>query len=289
MSQYMPKQCCATGSLHTGTPTGRLERLHGLNCYIADPPSSKPKGVVVIIPDAFGIALPNNCILADEYAKKGNFLVILPDFMDGRVVPAHLLVSFKAFGATGFLAQIMKLYHAVIALRHMLPFLYFCRSSVCGPRVYDFFKALRAHEAANLPVGAAGFCWGGYWVFQLARDVVKTDDGKRLMDAGFTAHPSQLNVPSDIEKAVVPVSVAAAEIDMVLSKDQAFQVRDILAAKSAKMKDSGVEHEFEMYEGAHHGFAVRCDEEDKEEAAQGKKAEEQAVRWFERWFSSAAQ
>lgn len=64
------KQCCATGSLHTGTPTGRIERLHGLDCYVADAPST-PKGIIVIIPDAFGWTLPNNRILADDYAADG--------------------------------------------------------------------------------------------------------------------------------------------------------------------------------------------------------------------------
>lgn len=80
------KQCCATGSLHTGTPTGRLENVHGLDCYIAEPPNdsgSPPKGVVVIIPDAFGWELPNNRILADCYAKEGGFRVYLPEFMGG--------------------------------------------------------------------------------------------------------------------------------------------------------------------------------------------------------------
>jgi hypothetical protein len=70
------KQCCATGSLHTGTPKGRIEKVHGLDCYIADAPSGSPKGIVIIIPDAFGWELPNNRILADEYAKNGNFQVV---------------------------------------------------------------------------------------------------------------------------------------------------------------------------------------------------------------------
>lgn len=70
------KQCCATGSLHTGTPTGRFEQVNGLRTYVADAPSGSPKGIVVIIPDAFGIELPNNQILADEYAKNGNFTVV---------------------------------------------------------------------------------------------------------------------------------------------------------------------------------------------------------------------
>lgn len=78
------KQCCATGSLHTGTPKGRVEKVHGLDCYIAEPANgAAAKGVVVIIPDAFGWELPNNRILADCYAEKGGFRVYLPEFMDG--------------------------------------------------------------------------------------------------------------------------------------------------------------------------------------------------------------
>ena len=78
------KQCCATGSLHTGVPTGQVTKLHGLDCYVASPPSgTKPKGVVVILPDALGWTLPNNRILADCYAREGGFMVYLPEFMDG--------------------------------------------------------------------------------------------------------------------------------------------------------------------------------------------------------------
>lgn len=81
----LPKQCCATGSLHTGTPAGREEKIHGLDCYIAEPnPGTKVKGIVVIIPDIFGWTLPNSRILADQYAQKGGFQVFLPDFMNGQ-------------------------------------------------------------------------------------------------------------------------------------------------------------------------------------------------------------
>jgi len=79
-------QCCATGSLHTGTPTGKIKKIHGLETYVAEPPNALPKGIIVIVPDAFGIALPNNQILADEYAKRTSALVYLPDFMDGKIL-----------------------------------------------------------------------------------------------------------------------------------------------------------------------------------------------------------
>ena len=79
----MAADCCS-GTLHTGTPLGRVETLHNLPCYISDPPNgAQAKGVVVIIPDAFGWELPNSRVLADNYAKRAGVRVLLPDFMDG--------------------------------------------------------------------------------------------------------------------------------------------------------------------------------------------------------------
>ena len=81
----MSGQCCATGEIHSGTPTGKVTKVHGLDCYVAEPTEGvQPKGVVVILPDVFGWELPNNRILADNYAKKGEWLVYLPDFMAGQ-------------------------------------------------------------------------------------------------------------------------------------------------------------------------------------------------------------
>ncbi|KAK6430860.1 hypothetical protein LTR95_012977, partial [Oleoguttula sp. CCFEE 5521] len=281
------KQCCATGSLHTGTPTGRRTKVHGLDCYVADAPSGSPKGIVVIVPDAFGIELLNNQVLADAYAKEGNFQVAVGSPLTlraGQVVPVEVMISLSAISKTGLWNQLYKFGHAVYLMRHMLPFFYSCREAVCKPRVRAFMHALRANEAANLPVGAAGFCWGGNHVTKLCWNDEKTEDGKRLVDCGFIAHPSLLTYPDDIEKVTLPLSCAAAEHDQQMSAANAKSTEDILVAKSAKTKDQGVEHEFVMYPGAHHGFAVRADEEDKEEAARGKEAEAQAVAWFSKRF-----
>jgi dienelactone hydrolase len=76
---------CVSGALHGGNPAGVVTNLHGLQTYIASPLEGVgPKGVVVIIPDAFGWSLTNSRILADNYARKGQFLVYLPDFMNGE-------------------------------------------------------------------------------------------------------------------------------------------------------------------------------------------------------------
>lgn len=80
----MIQQCCAAGEIHTGTPSGRVDKVHGLDCYIASPSAgTEPKGVIVILPDVFGWKLVNTRILADAYAAKGNYLVYLPELQDG--------------------------------------------------------------------------------------------------------------------------------------------------------------------------------------------------------------
>lgn len=70
--------------MHLGSPTGTMKNIHGLPTYVANPPEGvTPIGIIVYIPDAFGWQFVNNRILADHYAKRGNFLVYLPDFMNG--------------------------------------------------------------------------------------------------------------------------------------------------------------------------------------------------------------
>lgn len=59
-------------------------KLHGLDTYLVEPPEGrKVKGIIVLIPDAFGIEFVNNKLLADSYARKGDYKVYLPDFMFG--------------------------------------------------------------------------------------------------------------------------------------------------------------------------------------------------------------
>lgn len=82
---------CFKGSIHEGTPTGRVETLHGLPTYIAEPPFGTPKGIIVIIPDALGWEFKNNRILADAYAKRVNARVYLPEFMAGNSMQEAML------------------------------------------------------------------------------------------------------------------------------------------------------------------------------------------------------
>lgn len=76
---------CISGHVHHGDPKGTVEKLHGLDTYVSKPSEGKiTKGIIVIIPDAFGMPFVNNKLLADHYSEKGDFIVYLPDFMRGQ-------------------------------------------------------------------------------------------------------------------------------------------------------------------------------------------------------------
>jgi len=128
-----------------------------------------------------------------------------------------------------------------------------------------------------LPIGAAGFCWGGKHTAVLCHGE-RSANSKILIDAGFTAHPSRLAIPGDIEKVKLPLSIAHAGDDAVLSMDQIRQVEGIFK------KLDGVSHEVVTYPGASHGFSVRADPTKVSEDKHADEAALQAINWFSQHF-----
>jgi dienelactone hydrolase len=164
------------------------------------------------------------------------------------------------------------------------PFFTANRPSIAWPKIKTWVTALRESQdpaEKDLPIFAAGFCWGGKFVTLLTHDESTTSTGAPLMDAGFAAHPSMLDMPGDIEKVGRPLSIAVGTKDMVFPPKQAEVARKILEAKREK---DGLESELVVIEGAGHGFAVRADPGNEKVVEQAKMAEEQAIRWFEKFL-----
>ena len=149
-------------------------------------------------------------------------------------------------------------------------------------------NALRTSpEGTKLPIGAAGFCWGGKHTINLAHGF-RTPSGVNLIDAAFTAHPSNLVVPDEIEKVRLPLSIAQPEKDMALKPAQYSLIKEKLGEIQLDGEDEGekkLQWECTEYKGATHGFAVRADSS-KDEGKPAAEAEEQAVRWFEKHFAA---
>ncbi len=88
---------CFSGHVHEGKPLGKITKLYGLDAYVSEPPAGRPvKGIIVIIPDAFGWEFVNNRILADHYAQKSDYKVYMPEFMHGE--SGRIVNGFGVFG-----------------------------------------------------------------------------------------------------------------------------------------------------------------------------------------------
>ncbi|KHN97475.1 dienelactone hydrolase family protein [Metarhizium album ARSEF 1941] len=267
---------CFRGQIHKGPTKGNVIKLYGLDTYVSEPPNGKaPRGIVVIIPDAFGWEFPNNRILADNYAEKGDFKVYLPDFMNGHAAPVSMLFSIQTALAPGSLfTRFIAIIRTILVV---VPFFIHCAPRRTYSGVRGFFEQLRKEQGQALSIGAAGFCWGGKHVVTLAHGA--QINGQPLVDAGFTAHPSMLRLPSDVEKIKRPVSFACAEDDNQISLKQAEQIKAIVTAFPDAYKG-----ELRVYQKTSHGFAVRADLKVPDVAAQAAAAEDQAVAWFTSHF-----
>ncbi|RDW81333.1 dienelactone hydrolase family protein [Aspergillus mulundensis] len=277
---------CVRGHVHPGTPKGRIETVHGLQTYVSEPedtPESEIKGIVVFIPDAFGWEFVNNRLLADRYAETGKFRVYLPEFMNGTAVPAWGLDTIRAVMKTQTVWDwISKPYHIACALYVMPTFMIRNRPAKSYPLVESFFVSLRqSPEGQRLPIGAAGFCWGGKHTLLLSHGASTTINGakRNLIDAGFTGHPSMLALPGDIEKMVIPVSFALAELDSSLKGEQIEMIKRFVEEKEE------VGGEVKVYVGAGHGFCVRADVAVEKSYRQAAESEEQAVEFFRKQFA----
>jgi len=267
---------CFRGTIHAGPLSGSVQTLHNLPTYISNAPATTtPKGIIVIIPDVFGWEMPNARLVADQYASAG-YKVLLPDFMDGGAIAAPIMDTMEtALDSTnGILTRAPAFLSLAMAA---VPFLIYNRAAVASPKIYDYFRAVR-EENKDMKVAAAGFCWGGKYTTLLCSGQEKTADGRPLVDCGYTAHPSSLVLPTDIELVTLPLSIANGTEDIQLTKEKMEQMRPILERKSKE----GVDCELVIYEEAKHGFAIRAKKDDEREERQMVEAIEQAVRFFDK-------
>ncbi|RBA09052.1 hypothetical protein FPRO05_07332 [Fusarium proliferatum] len=270
---------CFKGHSHDGEPTGEVQEMFGRPTYVASPQDDKPiKGIIVIVPDAFGWEFVNNRLLADQYALNGNFLVYLPDFMDGRSAPIWLLdIVGPLTDTTPIWNWIWKPWYLAQTIYGMTPFFYYNSLAASWPRIRSFFEAVRLREGPQRRIGAAGFCWGGKPVLTLAHPDSITKDGMPLVDAVFTGHPSGMSLPEDAEQIIKPVSVAIGDRDIVTSMSRVNLMKET-------WRDLDTPTEMVVYPGAGHGFCVRVDEKNEDLFQQSKEAEKQALDWFATHF-----
>ncbi|KAK4446317.1 protein AIM2 [Podospora aff. communis PSN243] len=287
---------CFTGTVETdGTHLGSEQELHGRPTYVSTPSADvQPLGTIVIIPDAFGWTFPNTRSLADSYARRVPCTVLLPDFMNGNALPARTLtlMDYQPPPSDFRITRLLKRTWSILqVIPSLVRYLLTCRHALAQPRILSYLRSVRTSTApAPSKLGVVGFCWGGLYAVELTHDapenkVVVGGEEVDLVDCAFTAHPSLLTIPGDIEKVVKPLSVANGDDDSFMGRKGMVKLNDILDAKNGAAGEEV--HEVVVFPGAEHGFGVRRDWRDALQKECRDKCEDQAVAWFRRQFAAS--
>ncbi|KAI3614062.1 dienelactone hydrolase endo--beta-d-glucanase [Moniliophthora roreri] len=234
---------CVKGVVHEGTPTGKWEKIGGVNCYVATPSSDYPKDKVLLyLADVFGPQLPN-----------AQLLTIAPDYLNDDPIPADALI--------GENFDIMKWFpnHGQDKTR---------------PTLDKVIEGLKAQGVTAF--GATGYCFGGALRLSIGRYVFDLAF-ENIIKAGATSHPSLLQVPDDLERYVstskTPLLINSCTVDQQFPPESQAKADEIF-------KGFGPGYKREYFDGCTHGFAVRGDLSDPKVKAGKEGAFKSTVEWM---------
>ncbi|CAN6346941.1 unnamed protein product, partial [Urochloa humidicola] len=120
-------------------------------------------------------------------------------------------------------------------------------------------------EKGMSSVGAAGYCWGGVVVVELA----KAPD----IQAAVVLHPGPVTV-DDIKEIKCPIAILGAEIDHTAPPELVKQFEQVLEA------NSGVPHFVKIFPGVAHGWSVRYNHDDAVAVKSAEEALRDTIDWF---------
>ncbi|KAH0739744.1 hypothetical protein KY290_038449 [Solanum tuberosum] len=230
-------QCCENPpALSSSSGHGSILELGGLKTYVSG--SSNSKHAILLISDVYGYEAPNLRKLADKVAA-GGYYVMVPDFLYGD--PYNPENTEK-------------------------PILVWLQSHGTDKGFEDAKQVIAALKNKGISaIGAAGFCWGGKVVVELA----KSDN----IQAAVLLHPSFVSV-DDIKEVKAPIAILGAEIDQLSPPELVKQFEEILASKPE------VDSFVKVYPGVSHGWTVRYSVEDKKAVQSAEEAHQDMLDWF---------
>ncbi|XP_057495576.1 endo-1,3;1,4-beta-D-glucanase-like [Actinidia eriantha] len=231
-------QCCSNPPvLSSSYGAGHVEQFGGLMTYVTGSPASKYG--ILLISDIFGYEAPKLRMLADKIAEAG-FYVVVPDFFYGD--------PFSYENAEKPIPVWIKFHEVERGFEDAKP-------------VIAALKSL-----GMCAIGAAGFCWGGKAVVQLA----KSDN---YIQAGVMLHPALVTL-DEVKEVQVPIAILGAEIDEYCPPELLKQFEEVLSSKSE------VNSFVKVYPGTEHGWTTRYSDEDESAIKSAEESHQDMLAWF---------
>ncbi|KAJ3215249.1 hypothetical protein HDU67_000665 [Dinochytrium kinnereticum] len=237
-------ECCRTGFLWNGTPSGSITTLGGVETYIAKPEKPTTK-YVVIWTDVFGHKNPNARLIADSIAKAG-FHCVVPDILSGDAVDYNQLESLSVKPQT-YVQRFSQLLKSLYIAPGFIGWILRHSEKTTMPFINAVLNDLKDNHGAT-KIGVIGFCFGGRYSVMCGGDEPR-------VDAFVAAHPSLMSIPKDIEAIKKPGLFLLASEDQFLSNSQVETIRKITSPKENVT--------VKVFPNTLHGFAIRGNEGDE--------------------------
>ncbi|KAJ0963027.1 hypothetical protein J5N97_028149 [Dioscorea zingiberensis] len=213
-----------------------MEDLGGLKVYVSGDPKSKH--AIILVSDIYGYEAPNLRKIADKVAAFG-FYVVVPDFFRGE---------------------------PYVDNNPKRPLDVWLKEHPQQKGFEDSKSVIAVLKKRGISViGAAGFCWGGKVVVDLAKT--------NMIKAIVALHPSLVTV-DDIKDVKQPIAILGAEKDEITPPTLVKQFQEILSKKHE------IDSFVKIFSGVAHGFSVRYKADDKFAVKKAEEAQKDMLHWF---------
>ncbi|CUM62992.1 uncharacterized protein PRCAT00000553001 [Priceomyces carsonii] len=221
MASNPPGECCTKFELHEGTPVGKNKTLFGVDTYQVGQENGTDR-VLVIFTDIYGKDVTNPLLIADQFAKSGNYNVLIPDILEKDPYDPNAGIELNQWLAK----------HPADKIK---------------PFLKKYLATLRKEWLPKFVAGV-GYCFGGKFV-------VSEMDHEGSLDAGAIAHPSFVTI-DEVKALEKPILISAAEIDSIFTTELRHQTE----AELIKLSESkGLRFQIDLFSGVSHGFSLKAD------------------------------
>ncbi|KAK3690379.1 dienelactone hydrolase [Podospora appendiculata] len=246
-----PGPCCFVGTIHQGTPRGKIEKILNVPTYIARPAEDKSNGhVVFYFPDVWGLS-NNASLLMDGFADAG-YLTLGMDYFNGDPISKYRPSKNDPL-PEGFDLGAWRTKHSTFAAENVPKW---------AAAVREKFGSERTKYAC------VGYCFGAPYVCNM----LATDH----VSAGAFAHPTFLK-EENFTPIKHPLLLSCAEHDHAFNTEARRKAIDVL------QRDKKVYH-LQLFYGVGHGFATKADLDDPYQLWCKDQSLKGIIDWFDLWL-----